>query len=291
MKAKILITGADGQLGKEIQKIGLNYPNFSFIFTDVNELDIVNIKSLKGFFSENKIDFIINCAAYTNVDGAENEISLAEKINIKGPENLAEISNEYNCPLIHISTDYVYGGEVQAVPYKETDLTKPVSFYGKTKLKGEEKVKKANEYVIVRTSWLYSSFGNNFVKTMIRLGNERQELNVIFDQIGTPTYAGDLAESLLEIVWKRIENKTSPLSGVYNFSNEGVCSWYDFAVEIMDFSQIDCKVYSIETKDYPTPAERPHFSVLNKNKIKTDFGIKIPHWRKSLKKCISEINN
>ncbi len=289
MKTKIVITGANGQLGRELQKIASDYTNFSFIYTDVNELDITDKISVKSFFSNKDIDFIINCAAYTNVDGAENEVSLAEKINITGHENLSEISNKYSCPLIHVSTDYVYGGEIQVVPFKETDMTKPVSVYGKTKLLGEEKVKKAYEYAIVRTSWLYSAFGENFAKTMISLGSDRDNINVIFDQIGTPTYAGDLAKALLDIVVQRTKNKISVLSGVYNYSNEGVCSWYDFAVEIMKLSGLDCEVYPIETKDYPTPARRPYYSVLNKRKIKDGFEIKIPHWRKSLIKCIFEM--
>ncbi len=285
----ILITGSKGQLGSEIFKLSDSYPNFNFIFTDVTELDITNENKVFAFSDKNKFDFIINCAAYTAVDKAETDIELAKKINIIGVKNLAKLSSLKNIPIIHISTDYVFDGQAFN-PYKESDKTNPNSAYGNTKLLGENELQNIENHIIIRTSWLYSTFGNNFVKTMLRLGNERESLNVVFDQIGTPTYAENLAQAILQIL-KLSENDMNAFkSGIYHYSNEGVCSWYDFAVEIMKISKTDCKIFPIETKDFPTPAKRPNYSLLNKSKIKNAFQIEIPHWTESLKKCILEIN-
>lgn len=282
---KILITGASGQLGSEIQKIASQYPDFEFIFTDVQQLDITNQKEVFEFYEKHKYDFIVNCAAYTAVDKAETELELAQNVNVTGVANLAEISKQKNVPIIHVSTDYVYSGE-NFTPYVESDPTAPQSAYGKTKLDGELQVLELNNFMIIRTSWLYSTFGHNFVKTMLRLGKERDSLNVVFDQIGSPTYAHDLAKAILQILEQNKNGLQNFPSGVYNYSNEGVCSWYDFAYEIMRITKTDCKIFPIETKDYPTPAKRPSFSVLNKQKIKKTFNIEIPHWTESLKNCI-----
>jgi len=280
--SNILVTGAKGQLGSEIKALASKY-DYTFLLTDKDELDITDYKTVKEFLLSNKIDIIINCAAYTAVDKAENKQELAKKINHIGVENLAKASKESNISLIHISTDYVFDGK-NFRPYLETDKTNPQSVYGETKLEGERaliEIRPKNS-IIIRTSWVYSSFGENFVKTMIRLGAERDKLGVIFDQIGTPTYARDLAKTILDILPK-IESKNVE---IYNYSNEGVCSWYDFTKEIMKMAKLDCKVNPIETKDYPTPAKRPHYSLLNKSKIKKEFDIQIPFWKDSLDKCL-----
>lgn len=274
-----LVVGALGQLGNELREILKN----KAVYVDRDELDIISESAVEAFFSENKFEAIINCAAYTAVDKAEEDTYLARKINVEGVKNLAKTG----VPLVHVSTDYVFNGE-NFRPYVETDATNPQSVYGETKLEGEiAVVKEASTAVIIRTSWLYSTFGNNFVKTMRRLGSERETLNVIFDQIGTPTYARDLAQAIVDIL-PQMKKGTKE---IYHFSNEGVCSWYDFATEIMELSGLKCEVLPIETKDYPTPAKRPFYSVLNKGKIKKDFGIKINHWKESLKDCIKGLEN
>ncbi len=285
----ILITGSKGQLGSEIHKLSDNYSNFKFIFTDVKELDITNENQVFEFYEKENFDFIVNCAAYTAVDKAETEIELAKKINITGVKNLAKLSAKKNIPIIHISTDYVYDGQ-SFKPYKESEKTNPQSAYGRTKLEGEKELQCVEKHIIIRTSWLYSTFGNNFVKTMLRLGKERDSLNVVFDQVGTPTYAEDLAQAILQILDLSKSDINNFKSGIYHYSNEGVCSWYDFAVEIMKISKTDCKIFPIETKDFPTPAKRPNYSLLDKSKIKNTFNINIPHWSESLKNCISEID-
>ncbi len=281
----ILVTGSKGQLGSEIYELSTNYKELKFIFTDIDNLDISNKKQIIQFFEDNKINFIVNCAAYTAVDKAESEEELTNKINIIGVKNLAEISLKKKIPIIHISTDYVYDGESFS-PYKEDNPTLPQSIYGKSKLAGEQELQKNPDNIIIRTSWLYSSYGNNFVKTIIRLGKERDNLGVVFDQIGTPTYAKDLAETILNIIQLSNKNEKNFVNGIYNYSNEGVCSWYDFAIEIFKITKINCKVSPIETIDFPTPAKRPNFSVLNKSKIKNTFNISIPHWSESLKNCL-----
>jgi len=235
----------------------------------------------------NNINTIINCAAYTAVDKAQTEEESANKINHLAVENIAQLSKELKIKLIHISTDYVFNGENYR-PYTEADTTKPQSIYGQTKLDGENSMLEINpeNSIIIRTSWVYSSFGNNFVKTMLRLGSDKEELGVIFDQVGTPTYARDLAKTILNIIPK-IDNEKVV---VYHYSNEGVLSWYDFAKEIMKMGKLNCKVNPIETKDYPTPAKRPPYSILNKSKIKKDFDIIIPYWKDSLKECLKELS-
>jgi len=278
----ILVTGSHGQLGSELRALSTSYENYYF-FTNKNELDISNIQDTKKFIEENNIDIIINCAAYTAVDKAEDEEVNANAINNIAVKNMSKISKEKSIKLIHISTDYVFDG-TNFKPYVETDKVNPKSVYGQTKLDGENAMLSINPLnsIIIRTSWVYSSFGANFVKTMLRLGKERDELGVIFDQVGTPTYARDLAKTILEILPK-IENEKVE---IYNYSNEGVLSWYDFAKEIMRMAKIDCIINPIETKEYPTPASRPHYSLLNKSKIKKDFSISIPFWKDSLNECL-----
>ncbi len=284
--ATILITGANGQLGNEFRVESKESPH-QFIFTDAEELDVTNEAIIKKTVKENKPDYLINCAAYTAVDKAETDIDLARKINSYAPGYLAEACRQNDAKLIHISTDYVFDGSASQ-PYIERKFTIPTGMYGKTKLEGEEAVHEAGgQYMIVRTSWLYSSFGNNFVKTMIRLGKERDELGVIYDQIGSPTYARDLATTILEIIDKVEVAEKDFTRGVYHYSNEGVASWYDFSKAIFEFQNIDCHVKPIKTEDYPTPAQRPHYSLLAKEKIKKIYGVEIPYWRDSLKKCLA----
>lgn len=284
---KILVTGANGQLGSEINGLADLYSNLDFVFSDLPDLDICNQEMLAQFVSKHQIDGIINCAAYTAVDKAEEDFKTAQLVNATAVGNLVSVAEEKNLKLIHISTDYVFDGTAH-FPYLENCEVSPIGVYGKTKREGEEYVLNSDsESIVIRTSWLYSSFGNNFVKTMLRLGQERDELGVIFDQVGTPTYAKDLARTCLEVFSK--EEKIDQKGKVYHFSNEGVASWYDFSKAIMEIGQVDCKVNPIETKDYPTPAQRPHYSVLNKSKIKSDFGIEIPYWRDSLKECIEKL--
>jgi len=281
----ILVTGSRGQLGSEIYELSHGYPNTCF-FTDKEELDITDEKALSQYIEHNAINAIINCAAYTAVDKAESDEVLADKINHLAVQYLATIAKEHNIKLIHISTDYVFDG-TNYRPYLETDTTNPQSAYGKTKLLGENAllhVKLPNS-IIIRTSWVYSSYGANFVKTMLRLGKEKESLGVIFDQVGTPTYAKDLAKAILEILPKINNTQTE----IYNYSNEGVASWYDFAQEIMKMAKLTCKVNPIETSQYPTPAKRPHYSLLNKSKIKNEYTIEIPYWKDSLKACLCKM--
>jgi dTDP-4-dehydrorhamnose reductase len=281
----VLVTGSNGQLGSEIRELSHIY-KYNFFFTDRADLDISDLKKVEMFIDENGIDAVINCAAYTAVDGAESDKQNADAINHIAAKNLAQIAKDKNIKLIHISTDYVFDGRAY-MPYKEEDNTNPNGAYGKTKLDGELAVMAINpaNSITIRTSWLYSSYGVNFVKTMLRLGVEKEELGVIYDQVGSPTYAKDLAFAILEILPK-IENEKTE---TYHYSNEGVCSWYDFAKEIMRMAKRECKIYPIETKNYPTPAKRPHYSVLNKSKIKKDFGIVIPYYKDSLDECLRKM--
>jgi len=282
MKTKVLITGSNGQLGSEIRKISGSFPEIEFAFTDVDELDITNPWKVADYFVTFKPSYLINCAAYTAVDKAETDLSAATLINATAVGILAEQSAEIACKLIHVSTDYVFNGKGPR-PYKEDDRVDPQSIYGKTKLEGEKLCQKLNpESIIIRTSWLYSKFGNNFVKTMIRLGNERAEVGVISDQIGTPTNAADLASAILQIITSAVRDEKTYIPGIYHYSNEGVASWYDFAKAVFELGGINCLAMPIATEDYPSPVPRPPFSVLNKSKIKLIFGIQIPHWRDSL---------
>ena len=278
----ILVTGSNGQLGSELEELASEY-TYEFFFTNKTELDIINESNIKNFIETNKVNVIINCAAYTAVDKAESEQDLADSINHKAIKNIAQISKEKNIKLIHISTDYVFDGK-NYKPYSEDDKTNPNNVYGKTKLAGEDAIRKINPQnsIIIRTSWIYSSFGANFVKTMLRLGNEKDELGVIFDQVGTPTYAKDLARTILNII-PNIKNSSV---AIYHYSNEGAISWYDFAKEIMKMAKRTCQIKPIETKEYPTPASRPYYSLLNKSKIKQEFNITIPFWKDSLDDCL-----
>jgi len=286
---KILITGANGQLGSEIRKSSISFSSLSFVFTDLNELDITNPTAVEAILADEKPQWLINCAAYTAVDKAEIEEETAWLINAVAPAILAEKAKAAGCRFVQISTDYVFDGK-NYLPYVEEDQVCPTSVYGHTKLEGELiSVTNNPETLVIRTSWLYSSFGNNFVKSMIRLGLERDQLNVIFDQVGTPTYAGDLAMAILEIIQKTESWECEFIPGIYHYSNEGVCSWYDFAIAIHQIYGISCRVSAIESKDYPSAVARPPYSVLNKSKIKSIFGIQIPYWRSSLEKCILEI--
>lgn len=284
---KILVTGANGQLGSELKDI-LGANNEQVLYTDVAQLDITKLDLVRAFIKEHKVTDIINCAAYTAVDKAETDQDIAYMVNCIAPKNLATVAAEENCRLIHVSTDYVFSGEA-CTPYVESDPTSPLGVYGRTKLAGEDAVTDSGcDAVIIRTSWLYSAYGNNFVKTMMRLGKERDQLNVVFDQVGTPTYAGDLAAAIVKLIQSE---ELADVSGLYHFSNEGVCSWYDFAQEIMDQENITCNVQPILSSQYPTPVRRPSFSVLDKAKIKKEFNITIPYWKHSLVMCLRKLNS
>jgi dTDP-4-dehydrorhamnose reductase len=275
----ILVTGASGQLGQSFQFIANEYISYKFVLKNSKELDVTNSSQVDNAFDLIKPNFCINCAAYTAVDKAESEIDLAYKINVFAVENLANSCKKHNIPFIHISTDFIFDG-TKKTPYQETDPTKPLGVYGKTKLEGELILQKTWEkHIIIRTSWVYSQFGNNFMKTMLRLGAEKTELSVVSDQIGTPTYAVDLAHALLKIVQK-------PVFGVYNYSNLGVCSWYEFAQKIFEISENKIVLHPIKSIQYPTPAERPKYSVLDKTKIIETFDLEIPNWEDSLKRVL-----
>lgn len=277
MKTKVLVTGANGQMGQSIQSIVQNYSTVAFLFTDRSSLDITNSLDVAKFFEANKIDWCINCAAYTNVDKAETEPEQAFQINALGAKNIAQACLEHDVKLIHISTDFVFDG-LRSTPYKETDKVNPLSVYGQTKLNGEVEVKNnCTSYFIIRTSWLYSEFGHNFMKTMLRLGAEREQLAVVNDQIGSPTYAVDLAEVLLQIILKNKRNY-----GIYQYSNQGAISWFEFAKTIFELSECQIVLKPILTKDYPTLAKRPGYSVLETSKIAEEFDLKIPFWEDSL---------
>jgi len=283
---RILVTGSKGQLGNEIHVLAEDYPDFDFIYTDVDELDITDQLKVEAFFVANKPQVIINCAAYTAVDKAESDEVTSYLINATAVENLAKSAAMIGALIVQISTDYVFDGK-SYLPYSEMDETNPQSAYGRTKLAGENAVFKfASKGLILRTAWLYSAFGNNFVKTMTKYGIEREELNVVYDQVGTPTYARDLAKAILDIIPSAIQHSGTEL---FHYSNEGVASWYDFAKIVMSFSGINCNIKPIRTKDYPLPAPRPAFSVLSKSKIKDIYKIKIPYWSDSVKECIQRL--
>lgn len=281
-RIKVLVTGSNGQLGSEIRAISLSYPYLDFIFTDVDDLDITDIDAVNQFIGINKPQFVINCAAYTAVDKAETEIEMATKINSVAPSLLAKSCQENLCRIIHISTDYVFDGKSKT-PYHEQSQVNPVSQYGISKLKGEQDVLLSGVGLVIRTSWLYSSFGANFVKTIIRNGKIKPELRVVSDQFGCPTYAKDLASAILTIVSKGTDRF---IPEIFHFSNEGTCSWYDFACEIIKLADIDCNIIPIGTVDYPLPAKRPQYSVFDKSKIRKSYSVEIPPWQESLSDCI-----
>lgn len=284
----ILITGANGQLGNMMRLLSVESKSDSYFFTDVAELDITKLNDIRAFVKNNNINIIVNCAAYTNVDKAEDDVELADLINNKAVENLAVAAKECDCALIHVSTDYVFSGKGN-LPCTEEQVTSPLGIYGKTKLDGELAVQKtACKYLIFRTAWLYSEFGNNFVKTMIRLTTEKDSLKVVVDQVGSPTYAGDLANLIFSIIEKRQHEE---YQGIYHFSNEGVCSWYDFAKEISSIAGTDCNIQPCHSDEFPSKVTRPAFSVLDKTKVKNDFQFAVPYWKDSLIKCINKLKN
>ena len=281
---RILITGANGQLGQCLRDKAQNASDLELIYTDYEELDITNSEEVDDFFSKNSFDYCINCAAYTLVDKAESEEAMATKINIDGARNLASACEKNGVVILHISTDFVFSGE-KSLPYGEEDTPDPLGIYGATKLEGEREIARlCRAHIIVRTSWLYSEYGNNFLITMLKLGESKTELRIVADQIGTPTYAGDLATILLTMIRSSFNN-----FGLYHYSNEGVASWYDFAQAIFDFSEISCRVQPIKSEEYPTAAKRPGFSVLDKTKIKNNLSIEIPYWRDSLREAIRKL--
>lgn len=281
---KIVITGANGQLGQELGAASTNYPQFEFIFLTKDDLQISDETSVKNFFAETQLSFCINCAAYTAVDKAESEKEKAFLINAEAVGIIAAACKSSNTKLIHLSTDYVFDGN-SSTPLTEDDTVSPINIYGESKLKGEELAFKNNDQtIVIRTSWVYSEFGNNFVKTMIRLMKEKESINVIDDQIGSPTYAADLANAIMQII---SSEKFTP--GIYNYSNDGRISWYEFATAIKELIDSSCKINPIPTAQYPTPAKRPHFSLLDKRKIKETYNIEIADWKKSLAVCINRL--
>lgn len=283
--AVILITGAKGQLGSEINKVSRKYLGYDFIFTDIDTLDITDRQKTFDFLQQNRPDWIVNCAAYNLVDKAESETEKALLINAEAVKNIADSIAGSECKFIHISTDYVFDGNAN-VPYDENSRANPATAYGRSKHAGELAALTHNRSMVIRTAWLWSSFGNNFARTIITKAREKDMLKVVFDQIGSPTYAGDLASAVIEIIALVIRNKVAFNPGIYHYSNEGVCSWYDFAEAIVNEAGISCKVVPILSKDFPSAAKRPFYSVLDKSKIKETYSIEIPHWRSSLKSCI-----
>ena len=282
----ILVTGGNGQLGNEMRVVSKESRN-RYIFTDVVELDITNLEAIRYMLKMERVDVVVNCAAYTNVDRAEEDEIMADLLNNKAAGNLAVVAKEVGATLIHVSTDYVFQGD-KNTPYKEDCETSPLGVYGRTKLAGERSIQATGcNYLIFRTSWLYSSYGKNFVKTMQRLTRDKNSLKVVFDQVGTPTYAGDLAA----IIYKVIEKDMLDKQGIYHFSNEGVCSWYDFAQEVCELSGNACNIEPCHSDEFPSKVKRPNFSVLDKTKVKETFGAKVPNWKVSLKHCINVLMN
>lgn len=286
----ILVIGSNGQVGRSFIFLADQYPQYTMVFVDRSELDLCQHEKVRQYFQHNQFDLIINCAAYTAVDKAESDTAVADAINHLAVKQLATIAKEQNVKLIHISTDYVFNGQ-QYRPYVETDPVDPQSVYGATKLAAEQAIMQTmeNNALIVRTSWVYSPTGSNFVKTMLKLGAERDSLAVIYDQIGSPTYANDLAQAIMTVAQSEELNEAVFATEIYHYSGEGVCSWYDFAKAIFDESGLNCQITPIKTKDYPTAAKRPAYSVLNKSKIKQTFNLTIPYWRDSLKVCLAKL--
>ena len=282
---RILVTGANGQLGSEMRRLGMASPN-EYIFTDVAELDITDKATVIAFVKHNNIGIVVNCAAYTAVDKAEDDEAMAELINATAVRNLAEAAKEVDATLFHVSTDYVFGAEGNT-PRTEDMPTNPLGVYGRTKLHGEQAIAEVGaKAIIIRTAWLYSEYGNNFLKTMLRLTKERETLSVVFDQVGTPTYAGDLAMTIFSIIEGDYYKGNE---GIYHFSNEGVCSWYDFAREIATAMGHTCQINPCHSSEFPSKVTRPPYSVLDKTKIKSTFGVDIPHWRESMIYCLKRI--
>ncbi len=301
----ILVTGANGQLGMEMRIVAKGSAD-RYIFTDVNQvegfdteyLDITDLEAVRRFVADNKVEAIVNCAAYTNVDAAETNQALAEKLNAEAPENLAKAMKEADGLLVHISTDYVFGGDPYNTPCREDQKGTPTGVYGLTKLHGEEAILRTNcKHIIIRTSWLYSEYGKNFCKTMLSLTATKPELKVVFDQVGTPTYALDLATAIAAIIedyktsqGSKFDAQSYPKTGIYHYSNEGVCSWYDFATMIAQMAgNTDCKISPCHSNEFPSPVKRPAYSVFDKTKIKETFNIEIPYWTTSLKKCLGRL--
>ena len=286
----ILVTGANGQLGNEMRIVSRGSSD-RYIFTDVEELDITSFEAISKCVKENDIKIIVNCAGYTNVEKAEDDEATSELLNAQAVEYLARACKDNDATLIHISTDYVFGGNEGNTPRTEDEPVNPTGAYGRTKLHGEQAIEKVGcKHVIIRTAWLYSEFGNNFVKTMRKLTAERDKLNVVFDQVGTPTYALDLAEVIMKFIENcKLSTVNSKLHEVYNFSNEGVISWYDFAKEICELSGNTCNIQPCHSDEFPSKVKRPSYSVLDKTKIKNKLNITIPHWKESLKKCIENL--
>jgi dTDP-4-dehydrorhamnose reductase len=285
----ILVTGASGQLGSEIRERSVRFSGYTFVFTDMGELDITDPEATASFIAELSPSWIINCAAYTAVDKAEDDEETATRINAGGVENIVSALAGSDCKLIHISTDYVFDG-TSSVPYLENDTPSPDSAYGRSKLAGEKAAMEWPQTVIIRTSWLYSSYGNNFVKTILGKAGSLQSINVVFDQTGSPTYAADLASAILGIISGVIQNRHVFVPGIFNYSNEGVCSWYDLAVEIVAIAGSECKVIPVRSSAYPSKVRRPAYSVLDKTRIRENYNLTIPYWRSSLNNCISKIN-
>ncbi len=283
---KLLITGANGQLGLEIASLVPNFPEYSFFFADKNLLNIVNFEEIEGFLSKNKVDVIVNCAAYTLVDKAEEEPEMANEVNHLAVKNLGLIAKNHHLKLIHISTDYVFDGNSE-IPYKEADATNPQNAYGISKLNGEKALTEINpkHSIIIRTSWLYSEFGNNFVKSMLKLSKEKESITVVSDQIGSPTYAKDLAKAILQII-PAINNNDIQ---IYHYANQGQCSWFDFASAIMKIAQQNCEILPIPSSAYKTKVKRPKYSLLNTNKIQHTFNLEIPNWEEALRECILKL--
>jgi dTDP-4-dehydrorhamnose reductase len=288
MLKRVLVTGKNGQLGLSIAKIAQDYPQYDMTFVGRDQLDLSQSQTIIEYFQSKTFNVIINCAAHTAVDKAESDPEIAIQVNYLAVKQMAKIAKDQNAILIHISTDYVFNGKNHK-PYVETDPVDPINLYGQTKLKGEQSIYIIQpKGMVIRTSWLYSEFGDNFVKTMLRLGKERENLDVIYDQVGSPTFAGDLAKAIFDMLSRHFQFGKESLQ-TFHFSNEGICSWYDFAKTIFELSNIHCRVNPIETKDYPTPAKRPHYSVLNKLKIRQGYMLDISYWKDSLATCLNEL--
>ncbi len=279
----VLVTGANGQLGWSIRAIARDYPDLVIDYTDVEELDITNVSALQAYFTGRAIDYVVNCAAYTAVDKAEEEVEKATLINATAVKNLAHCADQFGFVLIHISTDYVFNGRHYR-PYTEEDQPDPLSVYSRTKYEGEVAASHCQKSIILRTSWLYSEYGNNFLKTILRLASEREEIGIIDDQVGTPTYAGDLARAILAMIRQKYDQKS-----VFHYSNEGAASWYDFGMEIVRTSGLPCHVKPIPTEAYPLPAARPFYSLMSKRKFRETFDLEVPHWRVGLLRCLKNM--